>query len=76
MDAEHDEQAPSKNGIDAADKEGAEGAKQNDNPGIDEVAGTGGEPDDQGGLGQRTGGAGGAAPTEPHGAHDAGERRK
>ena len=76
MDHEHDEQTESKHGIDAADKEGAEGAKQKDNPNVDETAGTGGEGDDQGGLGDRTGGAGGAAPTEPHGGRDSGELRR
>ncbi|MDQ3572264.1 MAG: hypothetical protein M3383_05320 [Actinomycetota bacterium] len=52
-----------------------EGAKQGDNPGVEEIEGTGGEGDDQGGLGERTGGAGGAEPTEP-GGRPTGELRK
>ena len=71
-----DEQTESKHGPDAADKEGAEGAKQEDNLGIDETAGSGGEGDDQGGLGDRTGASGGAETTEPHDSHDASEGRK
>lgn len=76
MASEDDDKNQSKHGMDAADKKGAEGAKQKDNPGIDEVAGTGGEGEDQGGLGDRTGASGGEKPTEPHGARDAAERRK
>jgi hypothetical protein len=76
MDSEQGDQDESKHGIDAADKEGAEGAKQKDNPGIDEVAGSGGEGDDKGGLGDRTGASGGATPTEPDESHDAGELRR
>lgn len=60
----------------AGSEQVAEGAKQKDNPDVEDTAGTGGEGDDQGGLGDRTGAAGGGTPTEPHGGHDAGELRR
>jgi hypothetical protein len=60
----------------AAAEQDAEGSKQKDNPDVDETAGTGGEADDKGGLGDRTGAAGGGTPTEPHGGHDAEELRR
>ncbi len=72
-----DEETQSKHGIDSADKgEDAEGAKQADNPGVEEVEGSGGEGDDQGGLGDRTGGAGGDQPTEPHGDKNTAQLKK
>lgn len=55
--------------------ETTEGAKQGDNPGVDEISGTGAEGDDQGGLGDRTGGAGGGDATE-EGDHNKGQLRK
>lgn len=70
-----DEETESKHGMDSADKgEGADGSKQADNPGVDEIAGSGGEGDDQGGLGDRTGAAGGGGPTEPE--ESIGERKQ
>ncbi|MDQ3759658.1 MAG: hypothetical protein M3331_06935 [Actinomycetota bacterium] len=57
--------------------ETTEGAKQGDNPGVEEIEGTGGEGDDQGGLGDRTEGSGGAvADKTEEGVTDSGEHRK
>lgn len=69
----------SRHGMDSTDKgEDAEGAKakQGENPGVDEVAGTGGEGDDQGGLGDRTGASGGAQPAEGGASKSTGELKK
>jgi hypothetical protein len=76
-DEENTEATESKHGMDSAQKGvDADGSKQTDNPDIDEIEGTGGEGDDRGGLGDRTGAAGGAAPTEPGGDKDTAEKRK
>ncbi|MDQ3728469.1 MAG: hypothetical protein M3355_02655 [Actinomycetota bacterium] len=57
--------------------ETTEGAKQGDNPGVDEIEGEGGEGDDQGGLGDRTGGSGGAvADKTEEGTTDSAEHSK
>lgn len=71
------EQATSKHGADSAAKgEGADGSKQADNPSLDEIAGSGGEGEDQGGLGDRTGASGGAVAETEEGSTEAGEHRK
>jgi hypothetical protein len=56
--------------------ESTEGAKQGDNPGVDEIEGSGGEGDDQGGLGDRTGGSGGEIAEHEEGTTESGERSK
>jgi len=71
------DEALSKHGTDSADKgEGADGSKQGDNPGVEEIEGTGDEGEDQGGLGDRTGASGGAVAETEEGSTDAGEHRK
>lgn len=71
------EETESKHGLDSAQK-GAdvEGSLQTDNPSVDDTAGSGGEGDDAGGLGDRTGAASGPAPDEPSGGEDTAEKRK
>jgi len=72
------DETESKHGIDSADKgQDAEGSKQADNPSLEDIEGTGGEGDDQGGLGDRTGGSGGAVAEETEeGTTKSGELRK
>ncbi|MBA2516550.1 MAG: hypothetical protein H0V22_04415 [Solirubrobacterales bacterium] len=71
-----EEQTQSKHGMDSADKgKDAEGSKQADNPDVEGIEGTGGEGDDQGGLGDRTGGSGGGDATE-EGDRNKGQLRK
>ncbi len=72
-----DEETESKHGMDSTDKgEDAEGSKQADNPGVEEIEGTGGEGDDQGGLGDRTGGSGGELSETEEGSTDEAADRK